>query len=270
MNTLLVDNGSLEPAATFALRDLAAELSSQCGEQIEPVSLLHSDKIAPDHLEGQSAQTLKSYLRKALEEGEREFTILPLFIGPSRAITEYLPAVIEEFGAKFPTLKVRIAQTLYREGDQRFATMLADRVRAILGELKPSNQPLRVALVDHGSPIAEVTVVRNALADQLDRVLGDAVEQVAPCSMERRSGPEYDFNEPLLESLLGREKWNSGTVIVAQLFLVPGRHAGPSGDIAQICARAEKASPNLKIRRTEVLASHPAMLEILADRWRTA
>tara|TARA_R110002096_G_scaffold311170_1_gene505604 strand:- start:670 stop:1059 length:390 start_codon:yes stop_codon:yes gene_type:complete len=128
---------------------------------------------------------------------------------------------------------------------------------------------MRMALVDHGSPIAEVTAVRNALADQLGKLLGDAVEEVAPCSMERRSGPEYDFNEPLLESLLSRDEWSSSTVIVAQLFLVPGRHAGPNGDIAQICAHAEKASPPSRICRTQVLATHPTMLEILGDHWRT-
>ena len=127
---------------------------------------------------------------------------------------------------------------------------------------------MRMALVDHGSPIAEVTAVRNALADQLGKLLGDAVEEVAPCSMERRSGPEYDFNEPLLESLLSRDEWSSSTVIVAQLFLVPGRHAGPNGDIAQICAHAEESSPDLTTMRTEVLATHPALIEILADRWR--
>jgi len=86
--------------------------------------------------------------------------------------------------------------------------------------------------------------------------------------MERRAGPEYDFNEPLLESLLSRDEWSSGTVIVAQLFLVPGRHAGPSGDIAQICASAEEVSSNLHILRTEVLATHPVLVNILADRWR--
>jgi len=266
MKTLLVDNGSLEPAATFALRELATKLSSMVGLSIEPISLLHSHKIASAKLAGVAAKIVEPYLREQLEAGETEFVILPLFIGPSRAITEYLPEVIETLRADFPALNLKIAPTLYQDEDLRFVSMLADRVRDQLSELTTDDHPVRVALVDHGSPIAEVTAVRNALADQLNGELGDAIKQVAPCSMERREGPEYDFNEPLLESLLAQEGWRDATVIVAQLFLVPGRHAGPTGDIAEICANAEQASPNLRTIRTEVLASHPKLIDILVDR----
>ena len=45
--TLLVDNGSLEPAATLALRKLAANLCARLGQKVEPVSLLHSSAIDP-------------------------------------------------------------------------------------------------------------------------------------------------------------------------------------------------------------------------------
>ena len=52
---------------------------------------------------------------------------------------------------------------------------------------------------------------------------------VIASSMERRSGAEYDFNEPLLESVLERPELDS--VIVSLLFFSEGRHAGPDGDI---------------------------------------
>jgi len=266
MKTLLVDNGSLEPAATYALRELANSLTTRVGVRIEPVSLLHSHKVAPESLGGVPARIVESYLREELAAGETEFVILPLFFGPSRAITDYLPGLIEKLRVDCPVLTVKIASTLYRETDRRFASMLADRVRGLLAEMTTTDHPVRVALVDHGSPIMEVTAVRNALAEQLAAELGDEVELVAPCSMERRSGTEYDFNEPLLESLLSREEWNSGTVIVAQLFLVPGRHAGPEGDIARICERCESSSPQLRIVRTPVLGSHLGLIDILVDR----
>ncbi len=267
MKTLLVDNGSLEPAATLALRELATRLSEQLGPDIEPVSMLHSHKIESGKLEGASATIVEPYLREQLEAGETEFTMLPLFIGPSRAITEYLPRVIEKLRADFPPLNVKIAPPLYRDGDPRLGQMLADRVRDQLANLSGDDQSVRVALVDHGSPCEAVTAVRNALADQLVRELGPAVDQVAPCSMERRAGSEYDFNEPLLKTLLASEGWCDSTVIVAQLFLVPGRHAGLDGDVAQICADAERANPDLRTIRTAVLATHPKMLEILTDRY---
>jgi sirohydrochlorin ferrochelatase len=52
--------------------------------------------------------------------------------------------------------------------------------------------------------------------------------------MERREGPEYDFNEPLLENVFDMPGLRTGDVIVVPLFLSAGRHAGDNGDIADI------------------------------------
>ena len=42
----LVDNGSYEPAATLALRGLAREVGKRIGQEVRPVSTMHSTKIA--------------------------------------------------------------------------------------------------------------------------------------------------------------------------------------------------------------------------------
>ena len=55
----LVDNGSLRPDATFALRALASALSGHLDKVIEPVSLLHSHKIAAKDLAGEPATIVK-------------------------------------------------------------------------------------------------------------------------------------------------------------------------------------------------------------------
>ena len=102
------------------------------------------------------------------------------------------------------------------------------------------------------------TIVLSAIA---------TVSAVAACSMERRPGAAYAFNEPLLETLLARPPWNFGPVIVAQLFLLPGRHAGPGGDVEAICRRARQKASALRTRRTRLLGGHPALIEILADRF---
>ena len=57
-------------------------------------------------------------------------------------------------------------------------------------------------------------------------------------------------------------------VIIAQLFLLEGRHAGDDGDIATICRQAEEASPRLHCHRTRLLGEHPLLLDILQDRFR--
>ena len=110
--------------------------------------------------------------------------------------------------------------------------------------------------------------MRDRLAKRLAAQLGDEVSAVAPCSMERREGSQYDFNEPLLEKLLRRPLWRDGPVVVSMLFLQPGRHAGEGGDVATICARAEADSPALKTVRTGLLGEDSALIDLLAQRLR--
>ncbi len=266
--TLLVDNGSLQPAATLALRGLATKLSRRLGRPVEPVSLLHSSGIDPKLLDGRPAEILVPVLEKRLASGQNEFVVLPLFFGPSQALTVYVPENVARLQAKYPALDFRLAPPLHAMGDDRLARILADRVKVELGP--EPRKPVRVALVDHGSPMPEVTAVRNALALQLAGLLGPCVAEVAPCSMERRPEPAYDFTAPLLADLLAAPGWSSSHVIVAMQFLLPGRHAGPEGDVAKLCQRAEAAHPDLSTRMTGLVGAHPWLVEILADRWRAA
>lgn len=264
--TLLVDNGSLEPAATLALRGLAVRLSGRLGRTVAPVSLLHSSGIDPQKLGGEPAEILFPSLERRLAAGQNDFILLPLFFGPSRALTEYLPENLARLRQKFPDLRLRLAPPLHAAGDDRLARILAQHVS---DELDPSGTD-RVALVDHGSPVAVVTAVRNELAQQLSGLLGSRAAAVAPASMERRSSPEYDFCKPLLADLLAAPPWDAGRVIVAMQFLLPGRHAGPAGDVAEICRAAEAASPGLRTVMTKLVAEHPLLIDLLADRWRQA
>lgn len=260
--TFLVDNGSLEPATTLALRRIARALTERLGELVVPVSLLHADAVARGDLEGVPAEIFNPALADRLKGGQAEFLVLPLFFGPSRALTAYLPERIAFWAGQYPALRVRIAAPLFQKNDDRLARILADHVRAAAVNCR------RVALVDHGSPVREVTAVRDALAGQLQALLGPEM-RVAACSMERRPGPAYDFNEPLLENLLGQPEW-CGEVAVAMQFLLPGRHAGPDGDVARICRQAAVARAGLHTQLTPLVGAHPLLIDILADRWRVA
>lgn len=258
--TFLVDNGSLEPAATLRLRELAQALARRTGEPVAPVSLLHSSAISPEKLRGEPAEILEPALARRAEQGAREFLVVPLFFGPSRALTDYLPDRVAHLQKRFPGLRVSVAGALHHPDDDRLAVILADHVRQG-GDLR------RVVVVDHGSPVREVTEVRNALAADLSRKLGPG-SHVGAASMERRPGPEYDFAGPLLLDLLGAPEWRDGPVTIAMQFLLPGRHAGPDGDVARICAEAEARNPGLRTRLTRLVGEHPLLLDILADRWR--
>lgn len=262
--TLLVDNGSLEPAATLALRALAAKLSERLGQPVEPVSLLHSSGVPADKLGGTAAEILEPALERRIKAGQQTFLILPLFFGPSGALTDYLPGRLAHLQAKHPALSVKIAAPLFQPDDDRLAQILADHVQ------QTNPETPRVALVDHGSPARPVVAVRNQLAEQLGKLLG-ADHVVTASSMERREGAAYDFCEPLLANLLRQPGWNEGDVTVAMQFLLPGRHAGPGGDVAEICRTAEAASGGkLRTKMSPLVAEHPLLIDILADRWRTA
>jgi sirohydrochlorin ferrochelatase len=268
---LLVDNGSLEPAAVLRLRALADALGGRLGRTVEPVSILHADRVPAAQLGGRAAEVLEPALRRRLEAGVSDFVLVPLFIGPTRALSEFVPLAVERLRPEFPAFKLRVAEPLHGAGDDLLARILADQSMVVLPVDSATAGKVRVAVVDHGSPVRAVAAVRDQVAAQLAVRLRGRVAEVAPCSMERRPGSEYDFNEPLLGHLLATAPWNQGQVVVAHLFLLPGRHAGPGGDIAQICQAAEKASGgNLRITRTGLLGDHPLLLDVLHDRARSA
>lgn len=256
---LLVDNGSLEPASTLQLRRLARELEARTGWGVAPVSLAHSSKVPAERLEGTPAELFEVALDRSVAEGVREIVVAPLFVGPSHAIVRHLPAVVAERTKRESGPRVAVASPLFVAGERRLATILADHVR----EQRSGEKP-RVAVVDHGSPARAVTEVRDAVAEQVREMLGSDVLEVVACSMERRPGAEFAFNEPLLENLLARDEWRSGPLIVALLFIAPGKHAGPAGDVAQIVARVRGETSDVKF--TRVMGAHPRLVEILADR----
>lgn len=263
----LLDNGSLRASSTLNLRAVAAGLHRVTGQKVIPVSLLHSSAVDPVELAGQSAEILEPAMRRRLEEGEKNFLILPFFFGPSRALTDYLPKRIAALAIKYPDLKVRLTPCLFDEQagvDLRLAQILRERVE----ETIPSGEVPAVVLVDHGSPEPNVTYARNFVAGQLSALLQGRISKLVAASMERRPGDEYRFTDPLLETVLNRESFQQERVIVAMMFLSPGRHAGPGGDVEEICRRAEERNPGLITAMTRLVGDHPGILPILVDRLR--
>ena len=268
MKYLLVDNGSLRAESVLNLRHVAKLLSAREGIEVIPASLLHSSKIPAEELENEPAVNLERRLRRSLEAGEREFTIIPFFFGPTGAILDYLPKRLAYLRKKFGDFGIHRVPFLFNEtdetGNDALISILADNIRATMS----CNQFVhpKVALVDHGSPLKSVTDVRNRISGLLQKHMGSEVAEVSPASMERRQGEAYAFNEPLLENLLLQEGWSDATVVISMLFLSPGRHAGPEGDVAAICAKAETRSPGLVTRMTDLVGTHPQIVELLAAR----
>ena len=262
---LLVDNGSIRADAALSLRRVAQALSRQLGQTVYPVSLQHVDKIPARELDGEAALTLADFLRRQLTAGRRDFILLPLFFGNSHALTRFVPECAESLHREFGDFSLRLAEPLcpLPQGEPRLADILCDHVKQAAGGVPEGT----VVLVDHGSPVPEVSAVRQCLAEQLQVCLGAEVT-LRQAVMERRPGSEYDFNGPLLQTLLRQlaERNPHQTVILAMLFFAPGRHAGPEGDMAAIAHEVELRHPGFRVIASPLVGAHEGIVAILADR----
>ena len=265
--TLLLDNGSSRPESTLALRRLARALGERSGRPVHPVSLQHADQVPPDALGGHGADTLEPWLRRALAAGRRDFLLIPLWFGPSRALTRFIPELTAQLRREQGPFQLRCTPELcpLPDGEPRLVEILLGHIQGTAAALGLA--PRRLVLVDHGSPIPAVTAVRTWLAARLRERLGPGA-QLHEAVMERRPGPDYDFNGDLLEGVLHRlaAADPTGPVILPLLFLSPGRHAGPGGDLGAICARVESAVPGFRVYPTALVGAHPGLIDLLAGR----
>ncbi len=263
MEYFLIDNGSLRPGSIIQMRQVAHELSVLTGHQIRPFGLMHSHKVDPKALEDEPANSMQKFLTSDERQKVEEIRALPFFLGPSMAITDWLPVHLKQWEDENPECrKFRILNPLWKEGDNRVAQSMADLCREKIKSVH-FKKPF-VAMVDHGTPLLEVNEVREEVGRTMERILDGEIGGFSTCSMERRPGSEYDFNNPLLSDLLS-DWFDQGIseVVVSQFFLLPGRHAGPDGDLAQICQPF--IDKGMRLYRTDQLGQHPLILEILSD-----
>ncbi len=269
---LLFDNGSFRPESTFVLRKIAKKLCTQLEMRVEAVSLLHSHKIEAEKLNGEPATIIRRRFKHGIANGEHNFICLPLFLGPSLAITDYLMELIEEAKLLCPEIEILVAPPLagwdVNNPDHRLAKILADQVKLIIENNNLSDKS-NLVLVDHGSPIEKLSILRDTVTNQLKELLGNSVSTATACSMERRDGDAYAFNDPLLETI-SFEKTSVGKslefLVVAMFFLLPGRHAGEGGDVEEILQGLVDDGKIYNFIKTDLIASHPLIYSILEDR----
>ena len=279
---LLADNGSVRAASALNLRVIASQLEAVLTKDAaRPVRAVHatsvrwSDRINADQLGGRKAPLTVPMLTQLIDQGERQFVILPFFFGPSASIPEILVKAVKAQQERYPDLDVRMGPSLVcrcpflfegpkHYGDDVIAEILRDRTLETIAE-RGLTAPV-VVLVDHGSPQAAVGRVRNYVAEKMPALLGDAASHFVEASMERRDGPEYAFNDPLLETVLERPDIAGRDVVVSLMFLQPGKHAGAAGDIAGIIENST-AGKTGRVFMTNVIGNHPKLVALLAKRY---
>ena len=266
MIAALIDNGSLEPAAHRTLRALAAALSGRTGVEVRAVSWKHSDRIAPESLGGVPAATLAPWLRDRLAAGERDFVFLPFFVSAQGAIGSWLRRDLEALQHELGGFRFAFTAGLATHGT--LVRIARERIRETIAAAHLTRP--RVVVVDHGGPSSASAQLRDRVAAELVAELGGEIGALTPASLE---GAEHAHNRPLFVDVLASADFNHGDVVIAPLFLAPGRHAGPHGDLAQIAIAAEDrgaaASPPgrtpLRCHFTALIGTHPLVVDVLAE-----
>jgi sirohydrochlorin ferrochelatase len=231
------------------VRAVAEALSGQTTVQVHAVSWKHSDRIPASELDGTPAWTLGAFVRSFHARGEREFVFIPFFISAQGAIGSALREDLAELRRE---LNAAPFEFLFSQGlAERGAVpaIVAARIRDLVAE-RQLIAP-HVVVVDHGGPSVKSAALRDALAMEVRSLLGPEIDSLTAVSME-------GAQPPLLADHL-RDHAGGSEIVVAPLFLSPGRHAGPDGDLRRICA----ASPN-RCHLTELVGTHPLAVDALA------
>jgi sirohydrochlorin ferrochelatase len=249
MIVALIDNGSLEPAAHLNLRAVAASLSTRTGVNVRAVSWKHSDRITESALNGTPAWALEPFIRAMFALGQREFVFVPFFISPQGAIGSALRAQLEKLQRTVGEFEFQFAEGLADRGI--LPRIVADRIRSVIHEHRIA-QP-RIIVVDHGGPSALSAAVRDQLVANVRALMSKEVTTIVAASME-------GAHPPLLAAVLRQPEFSSQGLIIAPLFLSPGRHAGPDGDVARITREA-----NPRARLASLVGTHPLAIEALAE-----
>lgn len=263
---LLVDNGSSKAEATIQLRQLAKKLGEKTGKVIHPVSLQHANKIPAEKINNIPARVYPEFMAEKLAEGERNFILLPLFFGESKALTSFIPEQSDLLKAQFGEFSLQVAELIYPlpTGESQLSEIILQHITLSASQYKlPLNN---IALVDHGSPVPRVTEVRKHLAKSVQEKLPHKVT-LEQAVMERREGKEYDFNGDLLKDwLIQKAESGETSAIIILMFFLAGRHAGEGGDIVEICEEVMKQHENFKIAISPLISEHESLLSILHSR----
>jgi hypothetical protein len=248
MIVALIDNGSLEPAAHRNLRTVAAALAARCDTHVHAVSWQHSDRVAPAALGGAQAWTLAPFVRARVALGQREFVFVPFFISAQGAIGSALRHDLENLQHEVGGFE--FAFTAGLAAQDAIPVIAAARIRETMAAHSLRTPP--VVVVDHGGPSSASAKLRDDLADRVRSRLAGEIGPLVAASME-------GHHPPLLAEQLRTPEFAAHAAVVALLFLAPGRHAGPAGDIAALC-RASPAQCHL----SELIGTHPLAIDALA------
>ena len=112
-----------------------------------------------------------------------------------------------------------------------------------------------ILLIDHGSRRAEANALLEDVAEQVRRRAPESIVEVAHLEIAK---PD------IAEGIDACVKLGATKIVVHPYFLGPGRHT--TEDIPAQVARAAERHPNVRIRISEALGGHTALIDAILDR----
>jgi sirohydrochlorin ferrochelatase len=112
-----------------------------------------------------------------------------------------------------------------------------------------------ILLIDHGSRRAESNALLDDVANRVRTRTPESIVEVA----------HLEISEPdIAGGIDACVKQGATQIIVHPFFLGPGRHT--SEDIPEQVERAARKHPNIRIRISEPLGGHDALIDVILDR----
>jgi sirohydrochlorin ferrochelatase len=112
-----------------------------------------------------------------------------------------------------------------------------------------------ILLVDHGSRRAESNALLEDVAEQVRERAADSIVEVA----------HLEIAEPdIAKGIDACVERGATQIVVHPYFLGPGRHT--TEDIPAQVERAGKRHPDVRIRISEALGGHAALIDVILDR----
>jgi len=112
-----------------------------------------------------------------------------------------------------------------------------------------------ILLVDHGSRRAEANALLEEIADQIRERAAESIVEVAHLEIAKPG---------IAEGIEACVQKGATRIVVHPFFLGPGRHT--SEDIPAQVARAAQRHPSVRIRISEPLGNHAALIDVILDR----
>lgn len=112
-----------------------------------------------------------------------------------------------------------------------------------------------ILLIDHGSRRAEANALLDDVADQVRKRTPESIVEVA----------HLEITEPdIAQGIDACVKRGATQIVVHPFFLGPGRHT--SKDIPEQVECAARKHSNVRIRISEPLGGHDALIDVILDR----